>query len=368
MNIRSKILLSAVVGAAVAVPAGVVIAASGTRSVAAAAAIASAFFAAAAVVGLFIANNAARSLDDAARNRDAALRQATAAALRMPSVGAVEEVSRRLAEMSSLILRNADSAGQAKSSAAEASAAASDGEAAVKRMAEAAKWIKAAADNNAKIIKTVNYMAFRAKLLAINAAFETARAGEAGKGFAAVADEARNFARRCAMTAKNITDMIEDSVKEADGGVVITEEAARSIGRIVDSAGNVDRLITKIAEASNEQAQSLKSVKAAAAWMNWVARRNAISPEGSTVADEKLNGQAPEPANAADGFATNTCGGLSVGAADQNGRRGVSARQKRYATFPYEIPYSAATLAFWTPASVSNTDAMSVIDSYEVWR
>jgi len=366
MNIRSKILFSTMVGAVVTAQAVLAIAVSGTKSIIAIAAIVSAFCVIAAVVGQCIANCVAKSFNDAVtRNRDGALRQATVNAPQVPGAGAAEEMSQRLAEISSLILRNADNANHAKSLAAEALVAANAGDAAVKRIEKAVNWIKASSDNNAKIIKAVNYMAHRARILALNAAVKTAHAGEAGKVFAATANEMRNFALRCAMAAKNTADMLEESAKEADDGVKITEDAARSIGKIVDRTGEVGNLIAGIAEASNEQAQGVKRMKAAVAWMNWVTRRDAAYTEWSVRAGERLNDQTQEQADTADDFIPNES--KEICAADQSGRRNLSARQ-RYAAFPYEKPYSATTLAFWTPVRVENAEEMPTIDDYERWR
>jgi methyl-accepting chemotaxis protein len=206
----------------------------------------------------------------------------------------LEEVSASLEEMSSMTKQSADNSSQAKVLAGEARSAADDGDAAMKRMATAINQIKESADNTAKIIKTIDDIAFQTNLLALNAAVEAARAGEAGKGFAVVAEEVRNLAMRSAEAAKETASMIEQSVRNADGGVKITEEVAASLGRIVDRAGKVGNLIEEIAAASNEQAQGIEQVNTAVLKMNEVTQRNATNSEESASAAEELNSLAEE--------------------------------------------------------------------------
>src|SRR6185369_5792552 len=95
------------------------------------------------------------------------------------------------------------------------------------RMNDAIGKIKTSSDQTAKIIKTIDEIAFQTNLLALNAAVEAARAGEAGKGFAVVAEEVRSLARRSAEAARNTADLIEGSVKNAEAGVRLSDEVAR---------------------------------------------------------------------------------------------------------------------------------------------
>jgi methyl-accepting chemotaxis protein len=206
----------------------------------------------------------------------------------------LEEVSSSLEEMSSMTKQNADNSSQAMILASEASAAAKEGDATIRRMANAINQIKQSSDNTAKIVKSIDDIAFQTNLLALNAAVEAARAGEAGKGFAVVAEEVRNLAMRSASAAKNTADMIEESVKNADGGVKITEEVAVSLGHIVNRTSKVGDLIAEIAAASKEQAQGIEQVNVAVAQMNTVTQQNASNSEESASAAEELNNQAAE--------------------------------------------------------------------------
>jgi methyl-accepting chemotaxis protein len=221
----------------------------------------------------------------------------------------LEEVSSSLEEMSSMTKQNADNSNQAKILATEARTAANEGDSSMKKMAEAIRQIKTASDNTAKIIKSIDDIAFQTNLLALNAAVEAARAGEAGKGFAVVAEEVRNLAGRSADAAKNTANMIEESVKYADGGVKITEEVAKSLGQIVDRTGKVGDLIAEIAAASNEQALGIEQVNTAVAQMNTVTQQNAANSEESASASEELSSQASELANMVGEFKLSTGSG-----------------------------------------------------------
>jgi len=225
----------------------------------------------------------------------------------------LEEVSSSLEEMSSMTKQNADNSNQAKILATEAKEAANEGDASMKKMAEAIREIKQSSDNTAKIIKSIDDIAFQTNLLALNAAVEAARAGEAGKGFAVVAEEVRNLAMRSAEAAKNTANMIEESVKNADGGVKITEEVAKSLNQIVDRVGKVGDLIAEIAAASNEQALGIEQVNTAVAQMNQVTQQNAANSEESASAAEELSSQAAELNNMVSEFKLSTGGGGAGG-------------------------------------------------------
>src|SRR5581483_5563702 len=100
--------------------------------------------------------------------------------------------------------------------------------------------IRGSALSTAKIVKTIDEIAFQTNLLALNAAVEAARAGDAGKGFAVVAEEVRRLAMRSAEAAKNTTNLIEESVKNAEGGVILDEAVLRDFSEIHEQAKKVN--------------------------------------------------------------------------------------------------------------------------------
>ncbi|MCP4341599.1 MAG: hypothetical protein GY799_22650 [Desulfobulbaceae bacterium] len=206
----------------------------------------------------------------------------------------LEETSSSLEEMSSMTKTNADNAQQANTLSTESSHAANTGNQAMGRMSEAINDIQKSSEETAKIIKTIDEIAFQTNLLALNAAVEAARAGEAGKGFAVVAEEVRNLAMRSAEAAKSTSALIEDSVKNAQNGVDISGEVAKSLGDIVTGISKTTDLVAEIASASQEQAQGIDQINNAMSQMDKVTQKNAANAEESASASEELNAQAEQ--------------------------------------------------------------------------
>ncbi|MCL2182788.1 MAG: methyl-accepting chemotaxis protein [Chitinispirillia bacterium] len=209
----------------------------------------------------------------------------------------LEEISSSLEEISSMTKQNASNSVQAKHMVDSAGASLNDANDAMLRMGKAIQHIKESSDNTARILKTIDEIAFQTNLLALNAAVEAARAGDAGKGFAVVAEEVRNLAMRSADAAKSTAGMIEESGRSAGDGVALTEEVATALNRTVAEAGKVAELIGEIAAASNEQAQGVEQVNSSVATMNTVTQQNAANSEESASAAEELSSQASELAS-----------------------------------------------------------------------
>jgi len=259
-------------------------------------------------------NQLVQNLDDAMKQVSEAVGQVSSASGQISQgsqslaeganeqASSLEEVSSSLEEMSSMTKQNADNSNHAKALMTEAGVSIKEADDAMKRMGEAIRQIKTSSDNTAKILKTIDDIAFQTNLLALNAAVEAARAGEAGKGFAVVAEEVRNLAMRSAEASKNTATMIEESVKNAEGGVKITEDVAKALGKTVDSSTKVSDLIAEIAAASNEQALGIEQVNTAVAQMNTVTQQNAANSEESASAAEELSSQAAELANMVGNF------------------------------------------------------------------
>lgn len=206
----------------------------------------------------------------------------------------LEETSASLEEMTSMTKQNAENANQASQLMEKAKETVGDMARATEEMSKAIAEIKASSDQTAKIIKTIDEIAFQTNLLALNAAVEAARAGDAGKGFAVVAEEVRNLAQRSAEAAKNTAEMIAGSVKNADNGVKVTERVADALKQTVSNAEKVAQLVAEIAAASNEQAQGIEQINTAVAQMDQVTQSNAASSEESASAAEELSAQAEE--------------------------------------------------------------------------
>lgn len=209
----------------------------------------------------------------------------------------LEEVSSSLEEISGMTKNNAANANQALGLSKVASQSAEDGKQAMERMNKAIAEIKSSSDETARIIKTIDEIAFQTNLLALNAAVEAARAGEAGRGFAVVAEEVRNLALRSAEAAKDTAKMIEEAVKRADNGVKIAEEVNKALLEIADGSKKVNDLVAEIAAASQEQSKGIEQVSIATSQMDKVTQQNASSAEESASAAEELSSQATQLAD-----------------------------------------------------------------------
>jgi len=206
----------------------------------------------------------------------------------------LEEVSASLQQISSMAKQNSAHAQEARAIAQEANKAATEGDHSMQRLSEAVDKIKASSDATAKIVKTIDEIAFQTNLLALNAAVEAARAGEAGKGFAVVADEVRNLAMRSAEAAKHTANLIEESVKNAEGGVSLNGEVLKQLGRIKERIEKVTEVMGEIAAASEQQSTGVEQVNTAVEQMNLVTQQTAANAEEQASAAEELSGQAAE--------------------------------------------------------------------------
>ncbi len=206
----------------------------------------------------------------------------------------LEETTSTLEEMAAMIRQNAENAKQAEIISGEARAFAEKGSSAMERMSGSIGEIKAASDETAKIIKTIDEIAFQTNLLALNAAVEAARAGDAGRGFAVVAEEVRNLAQRSAEAAKNTTELIEGSREKSEQGVNVAGEVEQSLREIQSATLKVNDLVGEVSEASNEQAQGIEQVNGAMVQMDQVTQSNAASAEETAAASEELAAQSEE--------------------------------------------------------------------------
>ena len=204
----------------------------------------------------------------------------------------IEETSATLEEISSMTKRNAESAGNAREIANQTRTAAETGATGMQSMTSAMDAIKISSENTAKIIRTIDDIAFQTNLLALNAAVEAARAGEAGAGFAVVAEEVRSLAQRSTQAARETTEKIQDSIQKSEHGVSISAEVAKTLGEIVTRARRVDELVAEIAAASKEQSTGVDQVVTAVSQMEKVTQSTAASAEECASAAEELNAQA----------------------------------------------------------------------------
>ena len=201
----------------------------------------------------------------------------------------LEETGASMEELSSMTRRNAENAQAAKEVANQTRQMADSGVSDMRAMDQAVAAIKSSSDNIARIIKTIDEIAFQTNILALNAAVEAARAGEAGMGFAVVADEVRNLAQRSAQAARETADLISDSLQKSDQGVQISARVAKNLQDVVGKIRRVDELVAEIAAASNEQSQGITQVNTGISQVEKVTQANAATASDSAQAAATLS-------------------------------------------------------------------------------
>jgi methyl-accepting chemotaxis protein len=214
----------------------------------------------------------------------------------------LEEVSSSLQEMSSMTKQNANNAKEARSLSDSARSTAGKGMDSMNRLSEAINKIKISSDATAKIVKTIDEIAFQTNLLALNAAVEAARAGDAGKGFAVVAEEVRNLAMRSAEAAKNTSNLIEESVKNAEGGVEINQEVLVNLDEINAQVNKVSEVMAEIASASDQQSQGIDQITTSVQQMSDMTQQNAANSEESAASAVELDNLAHKMQKLVDAF------------------------------------------------------------------
>lgn len=208
--------------------------------------------------------------------------------------GSLEEISSSLQELNSMSGQNAANANEARRLTEGARMSAARGVESMRRLSAAIEEIKVGADRTARIIKTIDEIAFQTNLLALNAAVEAARAGEAGKGFAVVAEEVRNLAIRSAEAARNTAELIEESVRNVEGGVALNTEVLENLEEIAGQVSRVEVVMGEIAAASEQQSQGVMQINQAVEQMNTVTHHTAANSEESASAAEELASQAKQ--------------------------------------------------------------------------
>ena len=204
----------------------------------------------------------------------------------------LEETASSMEELASTVKQNAENAKQANQLAAAASGVAVKGGSVVKEVITTMVDINASSSKIEDIISVIDGIAFQTNILALNAAVEAARAGEQGRGFAVVAGEVRNLAQRSASAAKEIKELISDSVNKVQNGTKLVEDAGKTMGEIVTSVQRVTDIMGEITAASVEQSAGINQVNDAITSMDEVTQQNAALVEQAAAAAESLVDQA----------------------------------------------------------------------------
>lgn len=206
----------------------------------------------------------------------------------------LEEIASTIEETTATINQNADNANEAKKMADSSSQMADEGGRQVREAVTSINDINETSKKIEEIISVINDIAFQTNLLALNAAVEAARAGEQGRGFAVVAGEVRNLAQRSGNAAKEIGDLIKDSITKIEVGTEQANRSGEAINEIIASVQNVEKVISEIAAASTEQKQGVNQINIAVTEMDNMTQQNAALVEETASASEEMANQAQE--------------------------------------------------------------------------
>lgn len=205
---------------------------------------------------------------------------------------ALQQTAASMDQLSSTVNHNSESAQQASQLALNASGVAAHGGEVVSQVVSTMKGIEASSKKIADIIGVIDGIAFQTNILALNAAVEAARAGEQGRGFAVVAGEVRALAGRSADAAKEIKNLIQDSVQRVGEGTVLADQAGETMSEVVQAIRHVADLVAEISAASKEQSQGVAQISGAIMQMDQATQQNAALVEESAAAADGLKRQA----------------------------------------------------------------------------
>lgn len=204
----------------------------------------------------------------------------------------LERTSAAMNEITGAVRDTAERARHVNVSVADAHNEATEGGAIVNEAVQAMDQIEKSSQEIASIISLIDGIAFQTNLLALNAGVEAARAGDAGKGFAVVASEVRGLAQRSAEAARDIKNLIDQSSKQVENGVLLVGRTGESLGRIVGKVGEIRSLAQAISDASSGQADNMLRVNAAVSQMEHDTQQNAAMVEETNAAATSLNEEA----------------------------------------------------------------------------
>ena len=204
----------------------------------------------------------------------------------------LEETAASMEELTSTVRHNADNSAQAKQLATDAASVAQKGSAVVAQVVDTMGAINTSSRKIADIIAVMDGIAFQTNILALNAAVEAARAGEQGRGFAVVATEVRNLAQRSAASAKEIKELIGESVGQVEIGSKLVAEAGATMNEVLASVQSMAGVMAEISHASREQSSGIEKVNQAISQMDTVTQQNAELVQQAASAAQGLQEQA----------------------------------------------------------------------------
>lgn len=215
---------------------------------------------------------------------------------------ALEQTAASMEQLAATVKQNADTAKQANQMALNASSSAQQGSSVVFEVVQTMKGIDESGKKIADIIGVIDAIAFQTNILALNAAVEAARAGEQGRGFAVVATEVRTLAQRSATAAKEIKELITDSVGRVERGTSQADKAGQAISEVAEAIRRVTDLMGEISAASQQQSAGVSQVGEAVTQMDQATQQNAALVEEMSAAASSLSHQAQSLVSAVAAF------------------------------------------------------------------
>ena len=225
-------------------------------------------------------------------SREIAVGNADLSARTETQASSLQETASSMEELTQTVKQNAENARQANQLVVSASSFALKGGEVVGQVVDTMGSIRESSHRIVDIIGVIDGIAFQTNILALNAAVEAARAGEQGRGFAVVAAEVRNLAQRSAAAAREIKDLIHDSVEKVEVGGKLVDEAGTTMEQIVASVKRVADIMAEITAASSEQSTGIEEVNRAIAQMDEVTQQNAALVEQAAAAAQSMHDQA----------------------------------------------------------------------------
>ncbi len=198
----------------------------------------------------------------------------------------IEQTGASVEQLSSTTARHAEIAAATKKLANDAYAAADTGATDMQTLSRAMQEIRQASDDIARIVTTIDQIAFQTNILALNAAVEAARAGEAGMGFSVVAEEVRSLAQRSASSARETAARIGDAVEKTRAGVELVNKVSTGLERIVSTNRQLDGLAIEVATASAEQRRGVEVLRTTTVEIDKATQANAHTAQ-ETAADAR---------------------------------------------------------------------------------